>query len=281
MIQYAAYLYDEDLDIYEMKAPFLVHSCGRISFNRNVDLRIDRKNGRKDYQIIYIQRGKGHFWLNEKEDVLGEGNIVVYYPNERQRYAFYHAENAEFYWIHFSGTKVWDLLKDCEFDSKAYVGMATQIARGFEDVIRELMIKRKKYIEIANLKGEELIFLFNREKYEQQHNEDKAHRAELEKIIEEINLHYADSMLVEELAKKYGASVEWFIKTFSDYTGFTPKQYISEIRLNHAKELLEFADYNISEIAQACGFENPLYFSRYFKKKYHISPSEYRAEKSR
>ena len=279
MIQYAAYLYDKDLDTYEMKAPFLVHSCGRISFNRNVDLHIDRQNGRKDYQIIYIHCGKGHFWLNEKEYVLEEGNVIVYYPNDRQRYGFYHDENAEFYWMHFSGTKVHDLLKDREFDSKAYVGMATQIARGFEEVIRELMIKRKEYIEIANLKGEELIFLLNREKYEQQHNEDKAYRTELEKIIEEINLHYADSLIVEELAKKYGASVEWFIKTFSNYTGFTPKQYISEVRFNHAKELLGFADYNIGEIARECGFENPLYFSKYFKKKYHISPSEYRAEK--
>ncbi len=281
MIKYFAYLYDKDLDTYEMKVPFLVHSCGKITFNKNKNMRIDRQNGRKDYQIIYIHRGKGHFWLKEQECVLEEGSIVVYYPDERQRYSFYYSENSEFYWIHFSGTRVPELLKESGFDSHANVGMATQIANGFEEVIRELMIKRRKYMELANLKGEGLIYLLIRENYEQQCYKNKAHQAELEKIIEEINLHYAEPLLVEELAETYGTSVEWFIKTFSNYTGATPKQYINEIRLNHAKELLSSTDYNIGEIAQACGFENPLYFSKYFKKKYQISPSEYRSDLQR
>ncbi len=274
MLQYAAYLYDEDQDDYHLKTEFLVHSCGRISFQDSRNLRIDRENGRKDYQIIYISRGKGHFWQKGQEKILTEGSLILYAPEERQKYSFYGKENAEFYWLHFSGSRAEELLERAELRT-GYVGMAPQMKRMFEEMIRELMMKRKGYIQIGNLKGEECIWFLAREE-EQWKTKDREQQEEMEKIIEKINLCYAENLSVRDLAGQYGVSVEWFIKLFSKYTGMTPKQYISEIRLNHAKELLDSADYNISEVSQACGFENPLYFSRYFKKKYHRTPSEYR-----
>ena len=53
-------------------------------------------------------------------------------------------------------------------------------------------------------------------------------------------------------------------------------QYILSKRLYNAKILLQNTDYNVTEIAEIIGYDNPLYFSRIFKKAKGISPSEYR-----
>ena len=60
------------------------------------------------------------------------------------------------------------------------------------------------------------------------------------------------------------------------YAKQSPMQYITAVRLNNAVNLLENTDYNIAEVAAMTGYENPLYFSRIFRKVKSIFPSEYR-----
>ena len=55
-------------------------------------------------------------------------------------------------------------------------------------------------------------------------------------------------------------------------------QYIVSIRITNAQVLLETTDYNVTEIGNIVGYDNPLYFSRIFKKQKGVSPSEYRVQ---
>ena len=68
----------------------------------------------------------------------------------------------------------------------------------------------------------------------------------------------------------------WFIQNFKQYTNSTPAQYLLSLRIHNAKVLLESTNYNVTEISNIIGYENPLYFSRIFKKQTGFSPSEYR-----
>lgn len=68
----------------------------------------------------------------------------------------------------------------------------------------------------------------------------------------------------------------WFIRNFKQYTKMTPLQYILSIRIANAQSLLETTLYSMTEIASIVGYDNPLYFSRIFKKQTGLSPSEYR-----
>ena len=71
-------------------------------------------------------------------------------------------------------------------------------------------------------------------------------------------------------------SVSWFIRSFKEYTGSTPTQYILSLRISNAQTLLGSTNYNITEIAEIVGYDNPLYFSRLFRKQSGMSPSEFR-----
>lgn len=57
-----------------------------------------------------------------------------------------------------------------------------------------------------------------------------------------------------------------------------PAQYILSLRISNAQSLLENTSYNVTEISNIVGYENPLYFSRVFKKQCGMSPSEFRRQ---
>ena len=71
-------------------------------------------------------------------------------------------------------------------------------------------------------------------------------------------------------------SVSWFLRNFKQVTGMSPMHYILMNRINNATSLLETTDYNIAEISAIVGYENPMYFSRLFKKQKGVSPTDYR-----
>ncbi len=79
---------------------------------------------------------------------------------------------------------------------------------------------------------------------------------------------------VEKLHRLCGISDVYFRKIFISVYGMTPRKYIIDKRLAHARSIIESGDFdNIYSVAYAVGYEDPLYFSREFKKKYGISPS--------
>jgi AraC-like DNA-binding protein len=102
-----------------------------------------------------------------------------------------------------------------------------------------------------------------------------SHR-ELEATVHYFNESFAKDICIEEYAKNQHMSVCWFIRSFKRYMGVTPMQYITSIRINKAKELLKNTNYSIQEISGLVGYENPLYFSRIFRKQIGCSPSGYR-----
>lgn len=101
---------------------------------------------------------------------------------------------------------------------------------------------------------------------------------EMEDTIRYFNEAFSQEISIEEYAKNQHMSVCWFIRCFKRYMGMTPLQYVTSIRITKAKDLLKNTAFTIQEVGRLVGYENPLYFSRIFKKQTGHSPSEYRKE---
>ena len=77
-------------------------------------------------------------------------------------------------------------------------------------------------------------------------------------------------------AKLTNLSYVQFLRRFQKYTGVTPSEYITSLRMQKAKTLLSDTDYHIKDIAEKCGFESEYYFSNFFKKNLGLSPKAFR-----
>ncbi len=115
------------------------------------------------------------------------------------------------------------------------------------------------------------------EELENQDYIDKSKFSIISPAVSYIKTHLYDSDLnIETLYKLCGISGTYFRDIFEDHYGTSPQKYISSKRLSHAKAVIDSGDYgSISEISVSVGYTDPLYFSRAFRKKYGVSPTQY------
>lgn len=98
----------------------------------------------------------------------------------------------------------------------------------------------------------------------------------LSPAIEYLEQHISDPSLSNALlAQRLGFSEVHFRKQFTQLYGTSPHQYIVELRIRKAKQLLSDGILSVSAIAEQCGFASVYHFSRAFKHRVGISPTEY------
>ena len=81
---------------------------------------------------------------------------------------------------------------------------------------------------------------------------------------------------VEELSNELSMSRGYLYKRLTQLTGKSPLEFIRHIRLKRAATLLRESGLSVAEVAYEVGFNNPKYFSKYFKEEYGVLPSEYK-----
>lgn len=88
--------------------------------------------------------------------------------------------------------------------------------------------------------------------------------------------YYQSGLTVTEVAERFDIERRRFAHLFERYTGINPSNYLIELRIQHAKELMRATDETIASIAEKVGYDDPFYFSRIFKKYTGKAPTVYR-----
>lgn len=104
----------------------------------------------------------------------------------------------------------------------------------------------------------------------------------IENAIKYVETHIArPDLSVEELSHELGMSRVHLYKKLLQITGKTPIEFIRIIRLKRAAQLLRESQQNVSEVAYQVGFNNPKYFSKYFKDEFGVLPSVYQEKEGK
>jgi YesN/AraC family two-component response regulator len=97
----------------------------------------------------------------------------------------------------------------------------------------------------------------------------------VKKAVSFLHDNFCRQISVDGIAKTAGVTANHLTRIFSAETGYTPVQYLRELRLNRAVNLLQNTDMKIADVARSVGYENVEHFSRVFKRRYGKSPKRY------
>ncbi len=268
-------LTDEQLE--DCSVPLRTNCCGVYRLLSRPVMSTLRPKGRPDYQLLYIAAGKAWFSFQGIPTEVPAGNMILYEPHKHQQYAYYLKDKPEVFWVHFTGEKASCLLNQAGFGDNPflYTGVSSRYQELFLSIIRELQLPRPCSVELSSLFLNQLFLILKRLKEEGGFQKTDLQK-EMEKAVHFFNENFSKDVEIEQYAKELHMSTCWFIRSFKQYAGMPPRKYLTSIRIKKASELLENTDYGVGEIGNIVGYDNPLYFSRIFKKLTGLSPAGYR-----
>ena len=275
----SGYLHDSRAPIKDKSRPLIVTSCGTYRLKTVKRLPTWRPKGRLDYQLLYIVSGKGHFYFHGEERVVYAGRMVLIQPRQEQRYEYFGEDKPEVYWVHFTGSDVKNILRSYNIpmdDPIFYSGASSTYSYLFKEMIHELQTCKTGYEDLLTMYLRQIFLLVQRTRQEERPTVSTYIQEEMEFARRYFNEHYNEPISIQEYAESRNMSVCYFQRNFKQIVKHTPMQYLLTIRVNNAASLLETTDYSMAEIAAIVGYEDPLYFSRLFRKIKGVSPRDYR-----
>lgn len=257
--------------------PLKINCCGVYRLVSIPSIRTTRPAGLPDYQILYIASGRAWFLLEGTNTEVPAGHMVLYRPEQPQDYYYLLQDKPEVFWVHVTGYEVEKLAAEAGFSGGAVLetGLIPGCREYFLAIIRELQLFQTYSDEMAALIFRQLLFYIQRQRmtgglpYRET-------QKEMEEAVHFFHENYSNNISISDYAKKLHMSTCWFIRCFKQYRGETPGQYLTSVRITRARDLLESTNCSVSEIGDIVGYENPLYFSRIFKRQTGTSPTEYR-----
>lgn len=258
---------------------FFVHCSGRYRLVHKERFATERPSGSNNYQLLYIADGKARFLIHDKLHILEKGHCVLYRPIDAQYYYYFLEDHPDIYWVHFS------CKEDNLFFEKTgwgsgniyYVGMHNAYVQLFDAMILELQLKQPYFEEQLQFLIQELMLKMGRNQIRERTIFESYNR-EVEDAIRMFHLEPERDFTIKEFARERGLNYYRFIDNFTHYAGVSPRQYIINLRMMIAKDLLLNSSFQIAEVARLIGYGNALYFSRLFKKNIGVSPTEYRQQ---
>ena len=104
------------------------------------------------------------------------------------------------------------------------------------------------------------------------------YQTEIENNINYIQEHFTENITIEQLARLCNLSKHYYIKVFRSYTGHTPYDYILGLRLQLSQRMLLENKISISQVASQCGFSDSKNFIYNFKKRFDVTPLQFRKQ---
>jgi AraC-like DNA-binding protein len=230
------------------------------------------------FQLVYISNGRGKFESPHFSASIEPGHAFLLIPGVWHRYAPDLETGWHEHWIGFDGVIARRWLKNNFISSQnpvVKINAEDAALAIFSRVMESVRANRPALQQILAGAAVNLSGLF----YSSQQTPPAAETRNansIELAISRIQNEFMRPLDMKLLAREMGVSYSWFRSTFTAHTGLSPHQYLLELRFIRARNLLDETEFSVKEIAAQTGFVDEHYFSRLFRRKLGLSPSQWR-----
>ncbi len=231
---------------------------------------------RQCYIIHYIVSGKGTFICGKKTYALTAGQSFLICPEQVVQYAPDENEPWEYVWVDFVGEKCPQILAQSVLNPQqpAAPPLPQETLLPYFDRLCRMELYRRNSREAI---GVLLALLGVYQDLAEPHREER--RGEDPRMREALALvassYHRSEFRTETMAQKLAVSRATLHRLFQKNIGQSPGQYLLEYRLQQSEKLLRMG-MTVKQTALSCGFDDPFYYSRIFRKHYGKAPSAYR-----
>ena len=236
------------------------------------------------YEFMIIAKGKSVHHVNDDVQILSEGDLIFVRPDDVHYIMPYTdtSDKYEFYNIHVS-------VEDMQREYASCTGIQEVIEGGvlppivrlstwengfflnkFKCLNRMTFGEKRDYLYYSLLKDVCNQMLNNRQ--EQQITLPDW----LKVILENMDVKNPSTLMYENIIKDANVSKSYLWKTFKRYLDSTPTDYINNLKLEYAYELIVTTNMSLLDISMTTGFNNYNHFHRLFTKKYSVTPNKVR-----
>ncbi|GBF75351.1 hypothetical protein PA598K_03754 [Paenibacillus sp. 598K] len=233
------------------------------------------------YLMHHVLEGEGQFVSQERRYTVGKGQTFVIEPQQLVSYVSDAEQPWHYRWIAFAGSEAARLVEDAGLRPGLPVleGGGSRLAALFRKVRQSF----RQGGRLADLEALGYLHLIVSKLGAAQPPalDDALREASagglVQRIVHYLSTQYAEPVSIEQMADTMGYNRAYLSRVFKQQTGMTPVHFLLKLRLDKARQLLRgSAELTVEQIAASVGFQDPLYFSKQFRRLYDQSPTAYR-----
>lgn len=241
---------------------------------------ISRRNNLSSYLFFMVKKGTGYLDYDGNTYSLKAGDCV--FIDCKKPYAHHTSEDDlwTLKWIHFYGASMPGIYEKY-LERGGQPSFQPPYTNSYLQLLEELyeiadssaFIKDMKiYEKITSL----LVLIMEESWHPESSPQKSSHKRNLLDIKNYLDQNYNKKITLDDLAERFFINKFYLTRIFKEQFGSSITNYLLQVRITHAKQLLRFSNMSIAEIAAECGMNDSNYFSRTFRKVEGMSPGEFR-----
>ena len=240
---------------------------------------------RDHYLIHFIRRGSGMMTDMQNEYSIHENQCFLISPGRMALHRATQDSPWEYYWLGFSGPWGESVLSEMQLDAAhpiADLRNSDALFALLDRMVGTIQL-HSGYLTLTGLLFE-LMDVLRDSRGSSEGARSAATRCNLQEknvqLVENIKImvenSFGEKLNISEIARNLGYSRSYMTEVFHRETGLSISQYITESRLQRAELMMRDPSHSVQQIAYLCGYSDPLFFSRMFKKRFGVGPRSFR-----
>lgn len=256
--------------------PFFLFGIGGSEYQKYVN----RPDGYKCNQILFCAKGSGTLEYDGKKIKINAGDYF-FLPKDKSHAYYPDEELWDVRWIAFEGSACDEILVKFGMTSPIVITPAAETT--MEKTFDKMVISQENDFLYCDYTCSGLVYdyliEFHRHMDSNADSTRSRHVSMLLPVLRFMHDNFSSDISMTQLSEIIGVTPQHFCRIFSKTMNVRPNEFLTQIRLNEAKQLLRNKDVSVSDAAIKSGFRDAGYFSTVFRKHEGMSPAEYKKKK--